>query len=160
MHVEIIPTLIQQLRETMEGDVGSSWITDGKSDSGVLALIETLLPAEAVRAPADGRRSVAEHVAHLDFALALTKLRMQGQDPRADWGSSFNLVDATPAGWKKLKLDLREAYEDVLAVVNEQAKVPLAHWPPIYVVGLAAMTAHNAYHLGAIKQIAQFVKTE
>jgi hypothetical protein len=47
-----------------------------------------------------------------------------------------------------------------LGVVNEQAKVPLTDWPPIYVVGLAAMIAHNAYHLGAIKQMAIAVKKD
>jgi hypothetical protein len=160
MQVEIIPALIQQLRETMEGDVGASWITDGKTDSGVLGFIATLSPADALRAPTAGHRSVAEHVAHLHFALVLTHKRMQGQDPPADWGSSFNLADPTPAAWEQLKQDLRNAYDAVLNVVTEQAKIPLADWPSIYVVGLAAMTAHNAYHLGAIRQIAQFVKAE
>jgi hypothetical protein len=154
MHVEIIPTLVQQFRETMEGDVGSSWITDGKADSGVLGFIENIPPEIAFHAPVPGHRSLAEHVKHLHFALALTHLRMQGQDPRADWGSSFDLSDRTPAGWEQLKRELRNVYNDVMIVVNNQAKIPLADWPPIYVVGLATMTAHNAYHLGAIRQIA------
>jgi hypothetical protein len=85
---------------------------------------------------------------------------MQGQDPKAEWWSSFDLPDATANGWEQLKRDLRKSYDDVLRVVNEQAKVPLADWPPIYVVGLAAMIAHNAYHLGAIKQIALIVKKD
>jgi len=32
--------------------------------------------------------------------------------------------------------------------------MPLSEWPPIFVVGLVATIGHNAYHLGAIRQIA------
>ena len=83
---------------------------------------------------------------------------MQGQDPPADWKNSFNLANATPTGWEELKQGLQKAYDNVMSVVNEQARVPLADWPPLYVAGLAAMTAHNAYHLGAIRQIAIVVR--
>ena len=67
MQVEIIPALVEQLRETMEGNVGASWITDGKADSGVLGFIATLPAPDALRAPVAGHRSVAEHVRICDF---------------------------------------------------------------------------------------------
>ena len=51
MQVEIIPALVEQLRETMEGNVGASWITDGKADSGVLGFIATLPAPDALRVP-------------------------------------------------------------------------------------------------------------
>ena len=154
MHIEIIPTLVHQLRETMEGANGPTWIVDHKSDAGVFGVIDAISAEQALRPIAPGNRSIAEHVKHLQFSLALTHLRMQGQDPKADWLSSFDLPDASADGWEQLKRDLRKSFDDVLTVVTEQAKVPLAGWPPIYVVGLVAMIAHNAYHLGAIKQIA------
>ncbi len=136
MHIEIIPTLINQLSETMEGASGPTWIVDHRADTGVFGVIEAISPEQALQPIVPGHRSIAEHVKHLQFSLALTHQRMQGQDPKAEWWSSFDLPDASANGWEQLKRDLRRSYDDVLRVVNEQAKVPLAEWPPIYVIGL------------------------
>jgi hypothetical protein len=157
MDIEVIPTLIAQLRETMDGGQAPdkpTWIVDGNVGAGVLGVIDTLSVEQAFRAPALGRRSAAEHVAHLLFSLKLFYVRMQGEDPRANWKTSFDLPDRSPAGWEQLKRDLRKMWADVMKVVNEQAKTPIHDWPPIYVVGLVATIGHNAYHLGAIRQIA------
>jgi hypothetical protein len=46
----------------------------------------------------------------------------------------------------------------VLSFLQQQQRtLPPEKWPPIHVAGLAAVTAHNAYHLGAIRQIARVV---
>ena len=83
---------------------------------------------------------------------------MRGENPPADWGSSFNLPDASPNGWESLKRDLRGAYDSVLAILQENRDKAVQDIPPINLVGLAGTTAHNAYHLGAIRQIAQVVR--
>lgn len=158
MNIELVPALIQQFRETMEGDVGTSWITDGKVDSGVLGLIATISPEQAFAAPAAGHRSIAEHVEHIRFALALTDERLQGLDPQADWGSSFDIADRTAAGWTNQQRELRETYDKVLARFSQWKSTPAQDWTPINLAGLTAMTAHNAYHLGSIRQIAIAVR--
>jgi hypothetical protein len=154
MDVEIIPSLIQQFRETFEGDVGSSWITDGKPDSGMFGVIKPIAPKDAFMAIAAGHRSLAEHVQHVRFSMDLFYKRMQGQDPSADWGTSFDIEERSAEKWVELQAELKRLYDAVMSVVNEQSKQPLEKWPAIYIVGLAAMTAHTAYHLGSIRQIA------
>lgn len=160
MQIDVIPTLIEQFRETFEGEVnpGRCWITDGPPESAVFGTIQPLTPGQAFAAPAEGARSIAAHVAHLRFSLDLTAERLRGKNPPADWKSSFDVADATPAGWEALKLDLRRAYGEVVAILDARRGQPPQDWPPIYLVGMAAMTAHNAYHLGAIRQIARVVR--
>lgn len=46
----------------------------------------------------------------------------------------------------------------MLAFLQERRAVPVQDWPTIHLAGLAAITAHNAYHLGAIRQIARVVR--
>jgi hypothetical protein len=41
----------------------------------------------------------------------------------------------------------------VLTFFNEGRQDPLSAWQPIHVASLAAMIGHNAYHLGAIRQL-------
>ena len=161
MNIDAVPTLIDQYRETFEGEVtpGMCWITDGPADSAVFGTIDALTAEQAFASPVPGARSIASHVAHLRFALDLTGERMRGANPPADWAGSFDVADRSPQGWEALKRDLRRAYEAVLAVLRESRGKPVQELPPINLVGLAAMTAHNAYHLGAIRQIARVVRS-
>lgn len=163
MDVDVMPTLIDQFRETFEGEVRPNWcwITDGKREAAVLGLIEALTSEQAFATPPgrkSGARSIAAHVAHLRFALDLLLERMHGKDPAADWARSFDLPAASPAAWETLKRDLRRAYDGVLAVLQPSRGKAVGDMPPIHVVGLAATIAHNAYHLGAIVQIARAVR--
>jgi uncharacterized damage-inducible protein DinB len=160
MDIDVIPTLIDQYRETFEGEAepGFCWITSGPRESALLGTIESLPADQAFAAPAPGARSIAGHVEHLRFALDLTLQRLRGENPPADWAASFNVGAASPEAWATLQRELRRAYEAVLAELQQQRNVPPQAWPPINLVGLAAMTAHNAYHLGAIRQIVRIVR--
>jgi hypothetical protein len=159
MDIDPIATLIDQFRETFEGEVtpGQCWITDGRPDTAIFGTIDALTNDQAQASPVPGARSVAAHVEHLRFSLELTARRLRGENPHADWSSSFNVRNASEHGWESLKQELRAAYYAVLDILQSKRATPLAEWPPIHLVGLAAMTAHNAYHLGAIRQIAQVV---
>ena len=162
MQIGVIPTLIDQFRETFEGEVrpGYCWITDGPAASAVFGTVESLSPEQAFAPPAPGARPVAAHVAHLRFSLDLTLKRLRGDNPPADWAKSFE-ASATPSpaqAWAALKQDLRRAYDAVVAELRTRRDTPPQDWAPINLVGMAAMTAHNAYHLGAIRQIAKVVR--
>ena len=161
MQVDVIPTLIDQYRETFEGEVqpGMCWIVDGRRTSALLGTLDALTPSQAFASPVPGARSVAAHVAHLHFALDLTLRRLNGENPAADWPASFELAeDMSPAAWERLRRDLRAAYDGVLAFLERRRDTPSQDWPPIHLVGLSATIAHNAYHLAAIRQIAQVVR--
>ena len=162
MNIDTVPVLIDQFRETFKGEVtpGMCWITDGRPESGVFGTTGALTAAEAFAAPTECAKSVAAHVAHLHFALALTARRMRGENPPADWSKSFDVADSFAQGWDTLRRDLRQAYDAMLAILQESRGKPVQDIPPINLVGLAATTAHNAYHLGAIRQIAQVTRQQ
>ena len=163
MHVDAVPTLIEQFRETFEGEVhpGWCWIIDGKDpNAGLLATLAGLTVAQAFQPPAPGSKPVAAHAAHLRFALDLLLRRMDGEDPGADWTRSFDVPPATEEAWQALQRDLRRAYDGVVAFLQRYADAQPQDLPPIHLVGLSANIAHNAYHLGAIRQIARVVTSK
>lgn len=155
MQIELTPTLIDMYRETFEGAVKPDWcwIVSGPAESSVLGSLAGLTAEKAYAAPAAGRKSIAAHVAHLKYTLELTLKRLQGENPPADWASSFDVTEPSSAAWKQLQQELRTAYEGVLRFFNQRRDQAISEWPPIHVAGLAAMTGHNAYHLGAIRQL-------
>lgn len=158
MDVQVMPTLIDQFRETIEGQVGDwTWIIDPKPDAGLLAILDAISHERAFAKPPTSTHNIAAHVAHLRFTFDLTLKRARGEDPIADWASSFNLPAPSAAAWDTLRDDLRAAYHALLDEFNQYRETPPQDMLPIHLVGLAAMSAHNAYHLAAIKQIARAV---
>jgi hypothetical protein len=155
MQVDLTPTLIDMYRETFEGEVrpGWVWIVSGPAEVSVLGSLAQLTAEQAYKEPSPGRKSIAGHAAHLKYQLELTAKRLHGENPPADWPNSFNVGEPSPAAWEALQRDLRKAYHDVLAFYDRLRDQPIETWPPIQAVGLSAMIGHNAYHLGAIRQL-------
>lgn len=155
MQVELTPTLIDMYRETFEGEVkpGWCWIVSGPADASVLGTLDSLTVDQAYAEPKPGRNSIAGHAAHLRYTLDLTLKRLNGENPTPDWKTSFDTGAKNQAAWDQLKQDLRTAYDGVLAFYDRLRGKPINEWVPIQAVGLSAMIGHNAYHLGAIRQL-------
>ena len=155
MQVDLTPTLIDMYRETFEGEVapGWVWIVGGAPEESVTGTLKALTADQAYAEPAAGRKSIAAHAAHLKYALELTLQRLHDENPPSDWPGSFNVGPASPAAWEQLQADLQKAYDGILNFYNAMRDKPIAEWQPIQAVGLAAMIGHNAYHLGAIRQL-------
>jgi hypothetical protein len=161
MNIDLIPTLIDQYRETFEGEItpGMCWITDGRPGSALLGTLDSLTADQAFAPPSPGSLPVAAHVQHLRYTLDITLDRLQGRNPTPDWPSSFHLpAQPSPQSWTALRASLRRSYDGVLSYFQQHRHRPAADWPPIHLAGLCAMTAHNAYHLGAIRQIANALR--
>lgn len=155
MQVDLTPTLIDMYRETFEGEVapGWVWIVGGAPEESVTGALKALTADQAYAEPAPGRKSIAAHAAHLKYALELTLKRLHGENPPSDWPASFNVGHASPEAWEQLQADLQKAYDGILNFYNAMRDKPIAEWEPIQAAGLAAMIGHNAYHLGAIRQL-------
>ncbi|MCC7422741.1 MAG: DinB family protein [Planctomycetaceae bacterium] len=155
MQVDLTPTLIDMYRETFEGEVkqGWCWIVSGPAEASVFASLDALTADQAYAEPKPGRKSIAGHAAHLRYTLDLTLKRLNGENPTPDWKTSFDTGAKSPAAWEQLKKDLRTAYDGVLAFFDSLREKPINKWIPIHAVGLSAMIGHNAYHLGAIRQL-------
>lgn len=155
MQIELTPTLIDMYRETFEGSVRPNWcwIVSGPADQSVLGSLASVGAEEAYTPAAPGRRSIAAHAAHLKYTLELTLRRLHGENPPVDWDGSFEPGEPSPQAWQQLQQELQTAYGSVLEFFNAMREEPLSAWQPIQVTALAAMTGHNAYHLGAIRQL-------
>lgn len=155
MDIDLTPTLIDMYRETFEGAVKPDWcwIVSGPAEASVIGSLTGLTAEQAYAEPSPGRKSIAAHAAHLKFTLDLTLKRLHGENPTADWPSSFHVGEPSPAAWTQLQQDLLAAYDGVLTFFEQKREQPISAWEPIQVVGLAAMIGHNAYHLGAIRQL-------
>jgi len=155
MQIELVPTLIDMYRETFEGEVrpGWCWIVSGPARDSVLGSLDQLTVQQAYAVAGPERKSIAAHTAHLKYTLELTLKRLQGENPPTDWPGSFHVDEASGANWEKLRMGVKEAYLAVLAYFEQQRQTPIQDWQPIHVAGLTAMIGHNAYHLGAIRQL-------
>jgi hypothetical protein len=160
MQIDVIPTLIDQFRETFEGEVqpGVCWIIDGRADAALFGTLQSLTAEQAFTPPVAGAHPIAAHAEHLRFSLELTWKRLQGENPEADWAGSFRVSPASDAAWESLQSELRRAYERVLEWLQQRRDVPPEDWVPLHLAGIIAIIAHNAYHLSAIRQIAQVVR--
>jgi hypothetical protein len=155
MQVDLTPTLIDMYRETFEGAVrpGWHWIVSGPAEDSVLGSLAGLTADEAYATAGPQRKSIAAHAAHLKYTLELTLKRLDGENPATDWPGSFEVGEQSAAAWERLKRELRAAYDAVLGWFDRLRERPIAEWQPIHAAGLAAMIGHNAYHLGAIRQL-------
>ena len=155
MQIDLTATLIDMYRETFEGAVQPDWfwIVSGDPARSVLGTLAAVSWEQAVQSPGPGRKTIAEHAAHLRFTLEITLQRLQGTDPEVDWARSFETEIHGPDDWARLQTQLHSQYAALLDFFTAQRQRPLADWNPLHVAVLTAMTGHNAYHLGALRQL-------
>jgi DinB superfamily len=140
------------LTEICDGqpDPKRTWVVSNEAGSRVLGTVGKLSVQQATHRPPGVTRCVAEHVAHIVFALRTSLRYAQGDMSPADWDSSWEIGKLDEAGWKSLQEALRQAYQDLLAW-----NVPDEAFGNFDVVcGYCGTVAHAAYHLGAIRQLA------
>jgi len=117
------------------------------------SLFETLATvdaAEASRPHGPEGETVAGHVFHMKFYLEVARDSLVHPDrPPADWSQSWVVRSVTEPEWAALKRALRDEYETLVAFVDG-----VADWTgPDHVVGLLGILAHNAFHLGAVREL-------
>lgn len=140
--------LLALLREGVEGP-GEAWsyFTDHGPGAGLLGTLEEWNAAEASRAGADGRASVAAHVHHTAFGMEASSAFIRGDRTPRDWKSSWARPSVDAAGWETGKKELRERYAELVRTFGEADLSTDEAFG-----GALAAVAHVAYHLGAIRQ--------
>lgn len=141
-----IGQMIAVLREAFEGPAERwSYFTDNRPDAGVFGTLAPLSAAEASR-PVNGT-TIAAHVHHVTFGLAVASARIRGDRTRRDWRESWRVSTVDDGTWERLREDLRRGYEDLREAIASRG----ASDEQTIGAALAAI-AHAAYHLGAIRQ--------
>lgn len=117
------------------------------------SLFETLadITAEEASIPVGGKcATLAAQVKHVAFYLdVIDRSARDPNAPRADWGEIWRTVSVvTPDEWDAIRADLRDSYERILTLIDDTPD-----WNDTDVIASAiGIVAHNAYHLGEIRQ--------
>jgi hypothetical protein len=145
----ILPTIFRELVHGSPDPAARTYLLN-QGDHGLLAALEQLSADQASRST-EGGASIAAHVEHLRYGLAILNGWASGT-PRptkeVDFTASWRKTAVSGAEWRALRDALRreaEAWLDALRTPRELSEVE-AGW-------LVGSVAHLAYHLGAIRQI-------
>jgi hypothetical protein len=132
------------LQEILDGAApGSGWLLNPK-DAGLLRSLDALSAEQASAIAAGGTSSIASHVDHLRYGLALLNRWSRGEEPfgDADWGASWRRLEVSEAEWSDLRSRLREEarqWQSGFGQLLPRGEAELT--------GAIASAAHLAYHL-------------
>jgi len=121
------------------------------------SLFETFGQIDAVTAsqPAvAGGTSIAGHVEHMRWYLEITEGFIKGETYKGfDWNTTWQVKEVSDDEWKVLVQSLRTAWDSFRTFMSE-----FEDWDENRLGGALGVIAHNAYHLGAIRQILKAAK--
>lgn len=143
--------LSNMLREIFDGPPGEDAYVLNPGDPGLLRQLDAIDARTASKRPAPGRSSIAAHVDHLQFGLAILNRWAAGEaNPWAgsDFNASWQRTEVTEEQWRTLRDVLRSDAESWRASVAARAS-----WDDVAAAAALSTAAHTAYHLGAIRQI-------
>lgn len=137
--------LLQLMGETFEKPIGIYL----DPETSLFQTLDTVSAAEASIPVGGNCASLAAQVAHVTFYIeSFERFALQGDNSPRDWGLIWRTVEkVTPEEWDAYKSKLREAYERMLKLFNEN---PM--WNEDTIGGALSIVVHSAYHLGEIRQ--------
>jgi len=117
------------------------------------SMFETLDSINAVAASkvfGKDRETIAGHVFHLKFYLIVAQEYLKKtRTGHADWDSSWKVKSVSEAEWTNLKNELRREYDQLIVFIDS-----ITDWnAEDHIVGMLGILAHNAFHLGAIREL-------
>jgi hypothetical protein len=135
--------------ELMHGVSGAGGFMLNHRDRGLLRSLERVPAADASALTRTGS-SIAAHVAHVVYGLALLNRWSKGENPfaDADWAAAWRKTTVTEPEWEALRIQLRDEAARWLVVLRTPREVQ-----DIELSGMIGSIGHLAYHVGAIRQI-------
>jgi len=147
----LLPQVLTSLfREMVDGPPEDMAFIVNPGDPGLVKSLATVPAAQASARP-NGRPSIAGHVQHLRFGLALLN-KWAGGDPNAfaeaSFKESWSHQEVNEDEWRAL----RQAFESEARRWQAQLDAP-RDWDAMTLSGFMSSVAHTAYHMGAIRQL-------
>ncbi len=145
----VLPTIFHELVHGSPDPSARTYVLN-QGDPGLLASLDRL-SAAAASASRDDAATVAAHVDHLRYGLALLNRWANGVPPPwpdMDWTASWRKRVVSEVEWRTLRDEVRREatrWEAALGTPPEAGDEE-AGW-------MVGSVAHLAYHLGAIRQI-------
>jgi hypothetical protein len=149
-------SLASLFAELIDGPSADAAYMLNGGDPGLLRSLDGLSASAASSTTVSGGASIAAHVDHVRYGLALMNRWGEGEaDPwtGADWATSWRRTTVSDEQWAALREQLRDEtrrWHNVLQTPREMSALELN--------GVIASVAHLAYHLGAIRQIDRSIR--
>jgi hypothetical protein len=143
--------LSNMLTEIFDGPPGNEAYLLNQGDPGLLRQLDTIDASAASKRPMSGKTTIAAHVDHVLFGLALLNHWAAGEaNPwaGADWNGSWQRTTVTEDQWRTLRDGLRREVDKWRSVVATRT-----NWDDMAAAAALSSAAHTAYHFGAIRQI-------
>ena len=143
--------LSNMLTEIFGGPPGQEAYVLNPGDSGLLRQLDAIDAKIASTSPTHGQKSIAAHVDHLYFGLAVLNRWAAGDaNPwaDADFNASWQRTIVAEDQWRALRDGLRLEVDKW-----QKAVAARASWDDMSAAAGLSTVAHTAYHLGAIRQI-------
>lgn len=143
--------LSNMLTEIFNGPPGQEAYVLNPGDPGLLRQLDTIDASTASQRPMPGKTTIAAHVDHLHFGLAILNRWAAGEaNPwaDADWNGSWRRTTVTDEQWRTLRAALRQEADQWRTVVASRTE-----WDAMSAAAALSTAAHTAYHFGAIRQI-------
>jgi hypothetical protein len=143
--------LSNMLTEIFDGPPGQEAYVLNPGDSGLLRQLDMIEASAASKRPMPGKTTIAAHVDHLHFGLAILNRWAAGEaNPwaGADWNASWQRTTVTDAQWRTLREGLRQEADKWRTIVATRT-----NWDDMAAAAALSTAAHTAYHFGAIRQI-------
>jgi hypothetical protein len=137
----------QLLAEGFEGaSAGTTWFVD---DQGLLGSIQELDAARASRPTSPEGSTVAAHVEHVRWFVALLNAFARGERPAVEWAESWTVREVDGEAWASLQADPEREFRELSEHLARGVEVE----DPERLMPVLATVAHVAYHLGAVRQM-------
>lgn len=143
--------LLALLKEFFESPpAGGAACLDQKT--GLFDTLDKLSAEQASKRIADAP-SIASHCEHLRFYNDLLVGDLQGRTiSKVDWKETWAKQTVNESEWQTLKSTLQTQNQQLMEMLES-----FDTWNQDRVGNPMAILAHNAYHLGAIRQLIRFV---
>jgi hypothetical protein len=143
-------------RELIDGSGSdAAWMLNPE-DVGLLRSVAELTASAASTVPPAGGATIAAHVDHVHYGLALMNRWSRGDEnpwSSADWTASWKRVVVNDQEWAALRAALEaeaRTWLDTLRTTRDVSEFELN--------GVIGSVAHLAYHFGAIRQIDRSIR--
>jgi hypothetical protein len=138
--------LLSVLQEAVEGQSGEwTYFIDKRPDAALLGALAAIDAGEASRVWGD--TSIAAHVHHAAFAMAVSSAIIEGAQAEVDWKESWRVKSVDELAWKDLVSRVDREYRRLKQAIAARASSSDAAFGEA-----VGSLAHVAYHLGAIRQ--------
>jgi hypothetical protein len=144
-------SLSKLLTEIFDGPPGGEAFVLNTGDPGLLKQLDSIHASTASKRPIPGKTTIASHVDHLHYGLALLNRWAAGDQnawASADWNASWQRTTVDDKQWQTLRDGLRQEAEKWRKIVATRTE-----WDATMASAALSTAAHTTYHLGALRQI-------